>query len=968
MKLSSTPPLLALAGAVASLTLGAEPKHEFTDEERSWWAVQQVRDPEVPATEGNSHPVDAFIGARLAGKGLALSPKASPGEFVRRVYFDLHGLPPEPEKVTAFKAAWAEDEEKAVEQLVDELLASPRYGERWAQHWFDVVRYSESDGYREDKWRPDVFRYRDYVIRAFNEDKPYDEFVREQLAADEFWPGDPERIVATAFLRHGVYEWNQRNAEMQRDLIIHEMTRVTGEVFLGLGIGCAQCHDHKFDPILQEDYYALQAFLSSTCWPDDRMHATPEELADWQKKRDHWREGCADILEEIEEMVSDTPNKAAQERLKQFPENVQAIYLKPVAERTPYEQQISLLVERQVARARNLNALPKAVTTTGTPERKAYKKLLERLEQYDPLKPADYPPAFIATDVGPEHVPVYLGKGKDKREIHPGVLALLDEEIPEAKATESTTGRRRVLADWIASADNPFTARVMVNRVWQYHFERGLVATANDFGTLGEPPSHPELLDWLASRFVEGGWKLKPLHRLVMTSKTYRQTARHEPGPKELTADPLNRFLWRYPPRRLSAEQVRDAMLAVSGELVAHEGGPSVKGHIHVRTIYVWKLRNSPEDILKCFDAPTGFESAPERQDTTTPLQSLLLANNEWPLARARAFARRVAGGKEGIEREDIMEACELAWNREASPEEVESAYEFLTERYSAESKIEEKPKFEGETGLRPIGEKFGKVAGVNRGEHALWLQPGSPFEALQVGGVKIDPASFTVEAVLSLDKIHPDGRVNVIASQWDGNQTRNGWTFGVTSAKSRYQPRNLIVQLVGPNPGGDIEYEVVASGLRVPLNEPVYVAAVVECRPEGKGTVKFFLKRLSKDEEVQTVEVAHNISGSVILPGSAFFIGGRNDRKGHDFDGQIARFRCAKGPVERNNLLVSDSASEVNGTDFLFDREGEDGPVPESIWRGQARDEEGPTGPVIEAFTDFCHALLSSNEFLYLH
>ncbi len=967
---SRTLAFLVLAGLFPSLLPGGETGPSFTEENRNWWAVQPVRDPEIPAGGGREdHPIDAFTGVKLAEKGLSRAPKASPGEFVRRAFFDLHGLPPEPAQVEAFEKAWAEDEEAAVEKLVDELLESPRYGERWAQHWFDVVRFAESDGYREDRFRFDAFRYRDYVIQAFNEDKPYDEFVREQLAADEIAPDDPERLIATGFLRHGIYEWNQRNAEMQQELIIHEMTRVTGEVFLALGIGCAQCHDHKFDPILQEDYYALQAFLSSTFWPDDRVLATPRELAEWRKKNEFWEEGCADILAEIEEMVSSVPEKFAEARLNSFPENVQAMYRKPASERTPYEKQICLLVDRQLVRAREQNALPANVRKTGTPERKAYKKLLDRLEQYDAIKPRPLPPAFIATDVSSEAVPVYLGEGAKKREIAPGVLALLGEELPEAEATESSTGRRSVLANWIASADNPFTARVMVNRIWQYHFGRGLVATANDFGTLGEAPSHPELLDWLASRFVEGGWKMKPLHRLLMTSETYRQTARREPGAVEESADPLNRFLWRFPPQRLSAEQVRDAMLAVSGELEHRGAGPSVKGFNPVRSVYVWKVRNTPEPMMQCFDSPAGFESAPERQITTTPTQSLMLTNNEWPLARAGAFARRVAGGKETIEREDIREACRLAWGREAVTEEVESAYEFLADRFRIESKTEVKPKYDGETGLRPVAQKFGDVPELELGENALWLQPGSPFESLELTGVKIEPLSFTVEAVLSLDKIHSDGRVNVIASQWNGDQSRRGWTFGITSAKSRYQPRNLIVQLNGPNPGGDLEYEVVASGLRVPLNEPVYVAAVVECRPGGKGTVKFFLKELSKKGDVQSVDVPHNISGELITMGVPFLLGGRSDRKGHDFDGQIARFRCTKGAVARESLMLESPDPQANGSDFIFAGGTDETPAAGSRWIGQRKEEaDGPSGPVLEAFTDFCHALLSSNEFLYLH
>ena len=254
----------------------------FTEKDRSWWAIQPIRDPELQKVSLEAKPespIDHFILSKIHEAGLTPAPQAGPQELVRRIYLDLHGLPPTQEQSERFKEAFHNDPDTAWEKLVDELLEHRRYGERWASHWLDVVRYAESDGYRADDYRPDVYLYRDYVINSLNADKPYDQFVKEQLAADEFAYDQPDKLIATAFLRHGVYEWNQRNARMQWDIILSEMTNVTGEVFLGLGIGCARCHDHKFDPLLQRDYYGLQAFLSSVWWPENRKLGTAEELA-----------------------------------------------------------------------------------------------------------------------------------------------------------------------------------------------------------------------------------------------------------------------------------------------------------------------------------------------------------------------------------------------------------------------------------------------------------------------------------------------------------------------------------------------------------------------------------------------------------------------------------------------------------------------------------------------------------------
>ena len=277
---------------------------EFTQEERNWWAIQPVTDPAIPKVRGDwaKNPVDPFVLQKLLAEKLEPAPAAGPYELVRRAYFDLHGLPPTPQQVDSFVRASKVDPEKAWRSLIDELLASPRYGERWAQHWLDVVRYAETDGYRADDFRPSAYRYRDYVIKSFNEDKPYNQFIREQLAGDEIDPENPDVVIGTGFLRHGIYEWNQRNARMHWELIINEMTNVTGEAFLGLGVGCAQCHDHKFDPILQKDYYSLQSFLSTTWWPNDRKLVTPVEQARYEAELAEWEAKTEAVRSELWEL------------------------------------------------------------------------------------------------------------------------------------------------------------------------------------------------------------------------------------------------------------------------------------------------------------------------------------------------------------------------------------------------------------------------------------------------------------------------------------------------------------------------------------------------------------------------------------------------------------------------------------------------------------------------------------------
>lgn len=954
-------------------------EHGFTAEDKAWWAVQPLADVKVPdaGREWAKNEIDPFIYRSLKAKGLEPSEPASAEEMVRRMHFDLIGLPPSTEVVAAFSAAYAKDPDKAVAEEVDRLLADPRYGERWGQHWLDVVRYSDSDGYNADGYRPDAWRYRDYVINSLNDDKPYDQFVREQLAADEFAADDPDKLIATAFLRHGVYEWNQRNAEMQWDLIITEMTNVTGEVFLGVGVGCAQCHDHKFDPILQKDYFALQSFLNATWWPEDRTLATPEQRAEYNKQLAKWEEATKDVRAELDKLTKTYYENSRDGASKVFPDPVKEMYAKDPEERTAYEEQISQLVQRQVDHAKNRLDFKKKFEKD---EKKLalYNELQEKLKKFDDIKPEPLPVAFISTDVGTEPAVTKFSQRGGKVAVEPAFFTLLDQPAPKITPTETTTGRRTALANWITREDNPLSTRVIVNRLWQHHFAKGLVPTPNDFGRLGEEPSHPELLDWLTRDFLNGGWKMKRVHRLIMTSATYRQTARRKMSEKESVADSGNRLLWRYPPKRLDAEQIRDAMLFVSGELQQRDGGASIDGSATNRSVYVKRRRNSRDALIGNFDAPLGFASAPDRLSTTTPNQSLMMVNGDFSRKRATAFAKRILDGKTKIEAEDIREAYLLAYGREAQPSEVESALYFLgAHEEFVEGPAEAPRKFPNETGLRPTSQVFGDGKALGLGENSLWIQPGSRFERLAVKDVELPSEEFTIEAVANLDRLYPDASVNTLVSRWNGSTKTPGWNLGVTSEKSGFKPRNFIVQLTGETFQHEPFYEVVASNLRFPLQTPTYIAAAISAKPAKddvtKGSVTFYMKELGKPDaplQVQTVE--HQVVGGLDAS-SAFrtLIGGRDRAKGHLWDGQLGRLIVSNGILSPDQLIINGGKGSPEGKRIIdWNFSGKDGehPAPNTAWLREAADPSGIPLRLLGSTTDFCQVLLNSNEFLYLH
>ncbi len=672
--------------AHATTASGANPARTSLNSDPPLWSLQPLRCPAVPElssdavatwSDWSSNPIDRFILKSLRDHGLTPAPEADKATLIRRLTFDLTGLPPSPDEIDAFLA---DDRPDAYELLVDRLLASPRTGERWARHWLDLVRYAESDGYRQDAYRAAAWRYRDYVVRSFNADKPYDRFLTEQLAGDELDPDDPELRVATGYLRLGPYEYNQRDVRGQWADILNEITDVTGEVFLGLGIGCARCHDHKFDPILQKDYYRLQAFFTPLLPREDLTTATAKQWQDYRSRRATWEKAAAGVLRQIDAIARPYRDKGAAAALAKFPDEIKAVLARPEADRTPLERQIGALAYRQISY--EYDQVPAILKGA---DKARWAELQKELRRFDALKPIAPGPVLAVTDVGPVAPPTMIPGDRKPEPIAPGFLSVLDPaaaRIEPSPAAPRSTGRRLALARWLSRPDNPLSTRVIVNRIWQYHFGRGLVGTSGDFGRVGETPSHPELLDWLAREFVAQGWRWKPIHRLILTSAAYRQAAQRPRREIASAAriDPENRLLWKQSVRRLDAEEIRDAMLAASGELDPTLGGPSAEVSRSRRTIETRLLRNAHDPLLDAFDAPDGTNTTSRRDTTTTSTQALLLVNGGWTLARARALAARIDHVEPDSTNDAarIVLAYRLTLGRRPDPEELVETFTFL--------------------------------------------------------------------------------------------------------------------------------------------------------------------------------------------------------------------------------------------------------------------------------------------------
>ncbi len=938
---------------------------QITDEDRQWWSFQPVKALAPPTLANKTlQPIDAFIRARLEKENLQPSPPADRAEIIRRVSFDITGLPPTPERLAAFIR---DDRPDAYERLVDELLASPRYGERWAQHWLDLVRYAESEGYRLDAYRPNAWAYRDYVIRAFNTDKPYNQFMREQIAGDEIAPGDNDALLATGYLRHTIYEYNQRDAEGQWRGILNEVTDVTADVFLGVSVQCAQCHDHKFDPILQKDYYRLQAFLTNITWPEDKLIATPEEKRRHDEQLAAWEAATVAPRKARDDIIEPRIQKAQVGAMNKFPDEVQAMWRKPIEQRTPREEQIVQLAWRQAEYERYRFKTDKIKE----PEASVLAAAESELANFAALKPKPLLTGLVIGETGPNATnPTFKSRRTGTTETAPGFLTILDPTdaaLPARESTAPNSGRRTVLADWLARPDNPLTTRVIVNRVWQHHFGKGLAASSSDLGRLGEKPTHPELLDWLTSGFVKSGWSLKWLHKQILLSQTYRQTSRISADSGAMQKDPENRLLWRFTPRRLDAEQARDAALMASGELDLTMGGEGVGSGTPRRSVYTKKIRNTQDTLLASLDAPAGFQSIPERQPTTTATQSLLLINGDWPLDRARAMAKKIALHHPTQDEAFIQQAYLKSFSRLPSAEEARSALDFI----SAQSRIlatEKPPPPPVTSPLVEAQSLFGDPATIKVSK-ALALSPGSPHEKLRVKTTAPEPEEFSIEAIVHLKSLYPDGSVRTIVSRWNNDKQQPGWALGITSEKSAYKPNNLVMQLSGEDFQGSPLYEAVPSNIRIQLNKPYYIAAIIRTlrhdgQPSG-GSVTFYARDLSDPAAtLQTATTEHHVTGSWVNPAQALYVGGRNTSKGSLWDGAIARVSLRSGALDPSKLMTWAAASDPT---CIADIAANNQAPQWQIETSAASAAPTRIDPTAEALTDFCHTLLNANEFFYL-
>jgi hypothetical protein len=666
------------------------------------WPYQELVRPVVPEVRGREwvrNPLDAFVLARLEAAGLSHAPLASALTLVRRVYFDLVGLPPTPEQAEEFLSDTSPD---AYERLIERLLASPHYGERWGRHWLDVARFAETNGYERDGPKANAWRYRDYVIRSFNEDKPYDRFILEQLAGDELEPVTNDTRIALGFNRLGPWDDEPADPLMYRYELLDDLVRATSNIFLGMTVNCARCHDHKFDPIPQADYYRLLAFFTPSKHADDLPLAPAEEQALFAAQTAAVEARVKDVQSELDRLTEPYKKRLVGEKRSKLPADVLAALDTEPARRSAEQK---ALVEQN---GKALELKPQEIEQAlSDPDRAKQQELDRTLKGLEATRPKPLPVAMGILDSGPTPpVTQLLRRGNARtpgEEVAPGFVSILDHKPPRIEPSRpDSTGRRLALARWIASPRNPMTARVMVNRVWQYHFGQGLIRTPNDFGQMGERPSHPELLDWLAAELVEQGWRLKPLHRLILTSNAYRMaSAWNEPAG---LSDPDNRLLWRFQFRRLDAEPIRDAILAASGRLNLEMGGPSIfpkidpailagqsrpgqgwgqsdPGEAARRSVYIYVKRSVVVPLMEVLDVADSNDPCPRRNTSTVAPQALTLLNSEFMNEQADQFAARLIRECGPHIESQIDRAYRLALARAPRAEELQLGLEFLRDQ-----------------------------------------------------------------------------------------------------------------------------------------------------------------------------------------------------------------------------------------------------------------------------------------------
>jgi len=714
-------------------------EHYFTEKERTYWAFQPIQRPDVPlvaAADQVRTPIDRFLLARLEEQGLGFSPEAC---------FDLTGLPPNENQIERFLADTAVD---AYETLIDRLLASPQYGERWGRHWLDVAGYADSEGYaNEDPLRNHAYKFRDYVVAAVNADKPFDVFIREQLAGDEMVDqpyknleaASIEKLVATGLLRMapdgtgvgGVDQGVARNA------VTAETIKIVSTAFLGLTVGCAQCHDHRYDPIPQDDYYRLRAIF--------------EPALDWKKWRNPTQRLLSLYTDEQREQAAELEREAAQveqQRLEKQQEyisrtlEIELAKLDPEMREAVRDARDTPEAMRTALQKSLLQDFPSVNVTAGSLylyDRKAADELKALSAQAAEVRDKKPVEEFVRalTEI-PGQIPVtyVFARGdheQPKQAVEASSLSILANVAPEFPADDpdrSTTGRRLAYARWLTDDAHPLTARVIVNRVWMHHFGRGIVGTPGDFGVLGERPSHPELLDWLAREFVASGWSWKHLHKLIMTSTAYRQVSRRTAALDE--QDPDNRLYGRMSVRRLEAEAVRDAVLAVGDALNLQMFGPAVpvmpdevgqvvvgidttdsagrptgekiplNGQEYRRSIYIQARRSMPLAVLETFDAPIMEPNCEFRSASTVTPQALLLMNSNFAMEQSEKFAHSLRARAGNDAAAQISLAWRLVFSHEPTQLELDEALQYLEQQTEA---LAENPVADSEESDEPVAD-----------------------------------------------------------------------------------------------------------------------------------------------------------------------------------------------------------------------------------------------------------------------
>jgi hypothetical protein len=691
---------------------------------KAWSAYQPVQAPAAPEVKQKAWvrtPIDAFVLAQLEAKGLKPAKDADRATFIRRATLDAWGLLPTPEEVKAFVADKSPD---AYEKLADRLLASPHYGERQARRWLDLARYADSTGFQNDNTRPNNWRYRDYVIKAFNQDRPFSRFIQEQVAGDELWPDSQEAKIATGFLANYPDNRNSRDLVQRKYQIETDMTDLVGETFLAATVGCARCHNHKSDKVSQKEYFQLQAFLANTAFNEQTPLAKGTET-EWdktyEKEQAAWQEATKDIRAK-QKAILDTVREAARKYYNEryLTDSREAIF-KPEAQWTSLDRWVNwrkqaVATDFEIASYLEDSATKPSVAyynADNAEKWKTFKALREELKQFDKIKPAKGSNQFTTAleltskDVPPTHVRFGGIHERPLEAVQPAIPALWGGKGEAAiTPTATSSGRRTALANWLSSDANPLTARVYANRVWAQYFDKGIISTVQDFGRAGQKPTNPELLDYLASNFVKNGWSVKKLHRDILLSSVYRQSS--DERPEVVKLDPENKLLAFYPRKRLEAEVIRDSLLYASGLLADKVGGPSVfppvvkvgdvgksedfqgnrawsvstdKEDWNRRSLYIFTRRSFSYPITQNFDPANPNQPHHKRDVTTTPLQALTLFNSDIVFDWSQALAGRVINEAGGDETAQINRLYQILFSRDPNPTERTALKTFLAEQ-----------------------------------------------------------------------------------------------------------------------------------------------------------------------------------------------------------------------------------------------------------------------------------------------